>query len=234
MASAPLDAAAPSGPVYATRPPPSLVLHYALSQSIADGDGGAELAWSRDDAGFTLRLSTAPEGRAPREWVSEGGFDAAGLAPERLAERERGRDRRTLAFDRATHEVRFAGAAQPRAVAPGAQDRWSWIGQLAAIAEAAPRPVAPGTRWRLQVAGLRGELGDWEFRVLPGGDIPPALAGDCARACGLLHVVREPDRPYDLRVEAWLARRLHHFPAGLRMSTPPSRWAVALWVRDGP
>jgi hypothetical protein len=183
-----------------------------------------------------LRVATAPAGRAPREWVSAGGFDAAGLAPVRLAEREKGRDRRAINFDQAARQVRFSGATQALAIAPGAQDRWSWVAQLAAIAEAAAAPVAPGTTWQLQVAGLRGELDRWTFRVLPAEPLPAGQGSQpsaaCARACPLLHLLRQPERPYDLRVEAWLAPGLHHFPAGLQMSAPPGSWSLSLWARD--
>jgi hypothetical protein len=127
--------------------------------------------------------------------------------------------------------VRFSSAPGERVTAPGVQDRWSWIAQLAAIAEAEARggrAVAPGTRWTLQVAGLRGDLDRWDFRVL---DADAATAADvpaAARVPPLLHVLREPARPYDLRVEAWLAPALHHLPALLRLSTPPSAWAMSL------
>ena len=50
------------------------------------------------------------------------------------------------------------------------------------------------------------------------------------RAPSLLHVLREPERPYDLRIEAWLLPALHFLPAGLRMSTPPGTWAQSLWL----
>jgi hypothetical protein len=48
----------------------------------------------------------------------------------------------------------------------------------------------------------------------------------------LLHVVRIPEQPYDLRIEAWLSPSLHHLPAGLRMSTPPGTWSLSLWQRS--
>ena len=92
--------------------------------------------------------------------------------------------------------MRFSGATQALpAVAPGTQDRWSWIAQLAAIAEAAstapavrghdpsaearhaPRRRIPvGTAWAFEVAGLRGELERWvvptcvpDTAILPDG-----------------------------------------------------------------
>ncbi|MBW8756418.1 MAG: hypothetical protein JF586_02290 [Burkholderiales bacterium] len=226
-------------PVYATRPPPSAMLRYALAQSgVASASAGrAELEWRRDATGYALRLAAAVDGRPPREWQSTGAFDAAGVAPLRLVERERGRDRRALQFDRDAGRVHFSGASGTPAVAPGAQDRWSWIAQLAAIAEAQAARGPPPDHWDLQVAGLRGDLERWTFRVLPPGDPPPELQGNdlsatSRRAPALLHVLRATDQPYDLRIEAWLAPSLHHLPAGLRMSTPPGPWSLSLWQRN--
>lgn len=227
-------------PVYPTRPPPSITLRYALVQGGEAGSasGSAELEWCRDGAAFSLRLATDVGAHPPREWQSTGMFDAAGVAPLRLVEREKGRDKRTVRFDRDRGVVRFSGASGTPAVARGAQDRWSWIAQLAAIAEAGASRGEHPQRWELQVAGLRGELERWTFRVLPPGDPPPELrpqgnelSGSADRAPALLHVLRATERPYDLRIEAWLSPSLHHLPAGLRMSTPPSTWSLSLWQR---
>ena len=231
---------APAWPVYPTRPPPSATLRYALMQTgeAAPAPGNAELEWRRDAATFSLRLAVAVGDRPPREWQSTGAFDTAGVAPLRLVEREKGRDKRTVSFDRDHGVVRFSGAPGAPSVARGAQDRWSWIAQLAAIAEADALRGARPERWELQVAGLRGELERWTFRVLPPGELPPELrpqgnelSGSGNRAPALLHVLRATERPYDLRIEAWLSPSLHHLPAGLRMSTPPSTWSLSLWQR---
>jgi len=227
-------------PTYATRLPPSATLHYALVQTgaAASAAGTAELEWRRDAATFSLRLAAAVGDRPAREWQSTGGFDAAGVAPSRLVERERGRDRRAVGFDRAGGVVRLASGPGAPAVAPGAQDRWSWVVQLAAIVEAAASRHERPTRWDLQVAGLRGELERWTFRVLPPGDPPPELrqgnqlSGRPDQAPALLHLLRATEQPYDLRIEAWLSPSLHHLPAGLRMSTPPGPWSLSLWQRD--
>ena len=229
-------------PVYPTRPPPSTTLHYALVQggrgAPADA-GSAELEWRREADGYSLRVATAVGDRPAREWQSTGAFDTAGVAPLRLVERERGRDKRALNVDRDGGRVRFSGATGALAVAPGVQDRWSWIAQLAAIAEDAARQRRVPARWSLQVAGLRGELERWTFQVLPPGDPPPELASQGnglskpgERAPALLHVLRAAERPYDLRIEAWLSPSLHHLPAGLRMSAPPGTWSLSLWQRD--
>jgi hypothetical protein len=236
--------AAAAWPVYATRPPVSVTLHYALVQrthaaASAATEGLATLEWTNAGTAFTLRLATAVEGHPPRDWESTGGFDAAGVAPLRLVERERGRDRRSINFDRDAARVRFSGAPGAPSTAPGAQDRWSWVAQLAAIAEDGARRGQLAGPWHLQVAGLRGDLDRWTFRVLPPGEPPPELrpqgnelsaSGD--RAPALLHVLRATERPYDLRIEAWLSPSLHHFPAGLRLSTPPGPWSLSLWQQS--
>ena len=226
-------------PVYPTRPPPSATLRYALVQSgvASAAAGSAALEWRRDGADFSLRLAVAAGERAPREWQSTGTFDAAGVAPLRLVERERGHDKRALQFDRDAGRVHFSGAPGAPAVARGAQDRWSWIAQLAAIAEAQSRHGTPPDHWDLQVAGLRGDVERWTFRVLPPGEAPPELQGNDVsapgnRASALLHVLRATEQPYDLRIEAWLSPALHHLPAGLRMSTPPGPWSLSLWQRS--
>ena len=229
-------------PVYATQAPPSTTLHYALTQggsASTPATGSAELEWRRDADTFSLRLAARIGERPPREWQSTGRFDGAGVAPSRLVERERGRDKRALSFDRDNGSVRFSGVPDAPAIAPGVQDRWSWIAQLAAIAEADARNGRPATHWDLQVAGLRGELERWTFRVLPPGDPPPELraqgnelSGAGGRVPALLHVLRATEQPYDLRIEAWLSPSLHHLPAGLRMSTPPGPWSLSLWQRS--
>jgi hypothetical protein len=229
-------------PVYPTRPPPSASLRYALVQAgraSAPDTGSAEIEWRRDAGTFSLRVATAVGDKPAREWQSTGTFDAAGVAPLRLVERERGRDKRALSIDQDVGRVRFSGASGALAVAPGVQDRWSWVAQLAAIAEADSRRGRAPTRWDLQVAGLRGELERWTFRVLPPGDPPPELASQGndvsttgERAPALLHVLRTSELPYDLRIEAWLSPALHHLPAGLRMSTPPGPWSLSLWQRS--
>jgi hypothetical protein len=232
--------AAAAWPTYATQVPPSATLRYALVQTgpAASAAGTAELEWRRDAATFSLRLAAAVDGKPLREWQSTGGFDAAGVAPARLVEREKGRDRRAVGFDRAGGVVRLAGAPGAPAVARGAQDRWSWVAQLAAIAEAAAGRHERPTHWDLQVAGLRGELERWTFRVVPPGDPPPELRQGNQlsrrpdRAPALLHLLRATEQPYDLRIEAWLSPSLHHLPAGLRMSTPPGPWSLSLWRRD--
>jgi hypothetical protein len=205
-------------------------LGYALQQTNPGGDapaGRADLAWTATGPAFALRLATTLAGRPPREWLSVGAFDAAGLAPRRLSQRDGGRETRAVVFERAGARVQLAGAGSS-VVAAGAQDRWSWLVQLAAIAQADPRQLGVA---HLQVAGLRGGLDRWTFRAEP-GVAPPAAALDgvpaVSRAAPLLHLVREPELPYDLRIEVWLSPAIHHLPIALHLATPSGRWSFDL------
>jgi hypothetical protein len=222
-------------PIYATRPPPSTRLEYRLQQVNPRGAlpaGRAVLAWSRDAGAFSLLLATTLPGRPPREWRSEGGFDAAGIAPRRLAQRDRGRETHIVELDPARASVGLPGRTPVAGAAPGVQDRWSWIAQLAAIAEAAGGRI--GTV-HVQVAGLRGELEHWAFHAVPGVALPPGAAGQVPAAlpaAPLLHLVREPEHPFDLRVELWSSPATHHLPIALRLSTPPGRWSFELWLES--
>lgn len=251
---------APAWPIYPTRVPPSATIRYILVQQavhrppVAASDtpatvgrpGTAEVEWQVDSAGYHLRVIHAGTAQPAHEWDGTGAIGPAGVAPRRLAERDRGRDKRAINFDADGQRVRFSASTQALALAPGAQDRWSWMVQLAAIAEAAcaagAGPPSPGTVWDIQVAGLRGELDRWRFRVLAesalpveAGAVAPGLSSgndalnNTLQAPALLHVLREPERPYDLRIEVWLSPSLHHLPIGLRMSAPPGAWSLALW-----
>jgi hypothetical protein len=231
----PAAAPGPRWPVYATRPPPPARLEYRLRQVNPRGplpEGHATLAWSRDAGAFSLRLATALPGRPPREWLSEGGFDAAGVAPRRLAQRDGGRETRAVEFDPARAQVGLAGGPPSAGTAPGVQDRWSWMAQLAAIAEADRRQLRAA---HVQVAGLRGDLERWTFHAVPGAALPADAAGRipaALRAAPLLHLVKEAEHPFDLRVELWTSPATHHLPVALRLSTPPGRWSFELWLES--
>lgn len=219
-------------PVYATRLPPPATLAYRLHQANPGGrtlDGPAHLDWRADPAGYRLRLVLQPEDAPERSWTSDGELDRAGLAPRRLVQLDGARE---------THRLEFAkrGSSGPAAhpLAPGGQDRWSWLAQLAAILEARPATVPPWVD--LAVTGLRGAVEHWHFAARGAGGRPPPAPEEGTpfplgpgQAARLLLMVREPERPYDLRIEAWLDPARHHWPAALRLSTPPSRWTFYLY-----
>jgi Protein of unknown function (DUF3108) len=196
-----------SVPVYSTRPPSAALLRYEMRSG--PFTAAATLTWRPTADSYTLEL----QGRAPPpiEWASRGGFDAAGIAPLRHTESRRGREVRAVNFQRDSGRITFSGPAVEHPLVPGAQDRLSWIVQLAAILNANPQLTQPQAQVSMWVAGSRGDAEVWTFTVvaavaldLPAGPVPAAL-----------HLIREPRRPYDTQAQVWLDPARDHLPVQL-------------------
>jgi hypothetical protein len=178
-------------------------------------DGGVELRWKASEGEYTLTLTGEGSNPALRfELSSRGAIDAAGIAPERFTDRRRGGAMQAANFQRDRRLVTFSGTALQWPLPSGAQDRASWMLQLAAVVEADAPRFAPGAGLTLFVVGARGDADAWHFTVQPPQELE--LPGGAAAAMLLLR--REPRRRHDLRVEVWLDPRRHHLPVRLRLS----------------
>lgn len=223
----------PVVPVYPTRLPPAVRLHYALQRGAVAGE--LQLAWRRDGADYELSELLLLPGRAPTGALSRGGIDADGIAPVRLADRRRGRELRAANFRRAERIISFSGPTHQLPLPAGAQDRLSWLLQLPAVVEADPALAQAGARVALFVVGTRGDAELWRFDA--SGHEPLTLpAGPVEHA---LRLVREPSRPYDQRIEVWLDAARAHLPVQLRLTLVPgervTEWRLsALLPVDGP
>lgn len=219
-------------PLYTTRPPGNAFrLVYRLERG--DDAGHALLAFEPLPDGayrarFISQLRPAEGGpeRGLHDWESRGGFDAAGMAPKRMVERVRGREVRAVNFQRDKGLISFSGSTTALTLFAGAQDRLSLVLQLMAIAEGQPDGLAPGQRLRLQVAGSRGLAAEWVFEVVDRPLLEPS-----GRPLPTVRLVREPQAPYDQRVEVWLAAEAGHLPVGLRFTTVPGRASEAYWLQ---
>jgi hypothetical protein len=214
-------------PLYPTRIPASASLAYALRRGAATGH--AQLDWRHESPHYELELQATLSGRPGFEQMSSGGFDDAGLAPLRYADRRRGRDLRAANFQRAAGKISFSAVTHEFALTPGAQDRLSWIAQLIAIVSAEPARWRSGERISMLVVGARGAADVWEIVVvgyeavdLPTGSVPA------------LRLVRAPSRPYDPQVEVWLSARHDWWPVQLRQIAQPSGETTEFRLLDGP
>jgi hypothetical protein len=202
--------AAPDAPLLRLAGPASW--QYRLRQ--AGQDGEALLDWQpQEDGRYSLRLTRRIGERTLPAWESLGYTGSAGLAPERFALQRGGQDRQAVNFDADGRRVSFSASPSRLDLpegAPGAQDRLSWWLQLAALAQSAP---APGGRWRVWVAGLRGELREWTFEAV---DPAPEDAG-------MLHLRRQTLGEHDPGVELWLDPGRGYWPVRLRQGDPETR-----------
>lgn len=218
---------APTVGTYPTRVPASTQLNFTLQRGAAAGE--ATLHWQVDAGRYVLQLqATLPQGRAI-EQRSQGGFDEAGLAPLRLADRRRGRDVRAANFQRDQRKISFSGPRSEWPLHAGVQDRLSWLVQLVAIAAAAPDAMHEGAEVSMWVVGTRGALSVWRFEVR--GRQPLAAAGGATSPWWL---VREPQHAYDLRIEVWLDPARGHWPLRLRQTQVPGGEALEWTLRDEP
>jgi hypothetical protein len=191
-------------------------LIYTVHRGALSGEG--RLVWRPVAGGYTLTL----EARLPLIGVifsetSTGSFDAWGLAPQRYAERRLRRSERALTMSRDAAggggggggggTLSFSASTARLPLPPGAQDRLSWLVQLAALYRAAPPGSAPlfSSGADLPVASVNGDLSQWQFRVAPG-------------QAGLLHLERRPPGPYDTLAEVWLDPARQHWPVRVRLT----------------
>ncbi|MDE2148074.1 MAG: DUF3108 domain-containing protein [Burkholderiales bacterium] len=212
-------------PRYAVRLPPPVTLRYALQRGAAAGT--ASLHWQPGLGRYALTLQAQLPGQPALAWASTGAIDAGGLAPERYAESRRGREQRAANFEPDRGRIRFSGTDAERPLPPGAQDRLSWLAQLAGVLAATPALAAPGQAIRLYVAGARGEGGVWVFRVL-GAEALALAAGPRST----LRLLREPEQPYDTRAEVWLDPARAHLPVRVRWQAPPAPQATELTLQE--
>jgi hypothetical protein len=209
-----------------TRVPPSTELVFALQHGVQAG--AARLAWRVDGERYALSLqATLPSGRV-LEQHSEGGFDAAGLAPLRLADRRHGRDVRAANFQREHGKITFSGPRWELPLEAGTQDRLSWLLQLVALIGGATDGLRDGSELAMWVVGARGAASHWRFEVR--GREPIELDG---RRHDAWWLVREPAHPYDLRIEVWLgAQQGHHWPLKLRQTQIPGGEPLVWLLRE--
>lgn len=207
-------AAASALPVYPTRMPPPFAFVYTLTRSAAaaEAEVEVELRWQPEGGRYVASMEGRGGANAPFTWGSVGGFDAAGIAPQRFVDHRRGRGARAVNFQRDAGKVSFSGPQIEHALAPGMQDRLSWMLQLAAIAAADPLRV--GTAGvAMVVVGVHGDADVWRFE--PMGEEAIDLRDG---ATPTLRLLRPPERAFDTRAEVWLDPSRHYLPLRVRLS----------------
>jgi hypothetical protein len=200
-------------PVYPTRVPPAFNFVYRMQRGLISGRG--QFSMSVNPQGYEAQLEGSVAGFSILDWNSRGGFDAAGFAPHRFTDKRLRRAARVANFERDQNKITYSGPAVTYELPAGAQDRLSWMLQLAAIAQAEPGRLRPGRHLTLFITGARGDAAVWRFAVLAHEPVETPLG-----RIRTVHLLREADRPRDTRAEIWLDPSRHHLPVKARLSAP--------------
>lgn len=225
-ASAPAAAAAPASvetaapvlrrvdrvvPTYKTRMPPATTLAYDIRRGILSGTG--ELSWRPEGGRYELQLRVGIASFNLLTQISQGGFDAAGLAPLRFTDQRGRRAARAANFQREAHKISYSGSHDEYALPDGAQDRLSWMIQLPAVLAAEPRRAVPGGEVLMVVSGARADVAVWSFAFVG----VETIAGSHGKV-RTLRFTRTPQGPRDVLADVWLDPANHHFPVRARLS----------------
>jgi Protein of unknown function (DUF3108) len=188
--------------------PASGALSYNATQ-ISGGQpksGSGTLNWTTDGSDYQLRLESSMVFVTLLTQTSVGKLGAEGLLPERFSDKRFNRSEKAAHFQRDAGKITFSGSKTSAPLQSGAQDRLSVLMQLAAMAAGSADQLAQAGQVSLQVANTE-EADTWLFTVNQAEKIQVPAGQAMA-----LHMVRNPRKPFDSRLEVWLAPNLGYLP----------------------
>lgn len=209
-------------PVYRTRVPPSTTLRYELRKGELAGSG--ELSWKTDGEHYEARLEGRVAGLPVATQTSSGALDANGIAPLRYTDARLRRGALAANFQRDKGTITYSGPPAEFALVDGAQDRLSWMLQIAAVLNAEPQRGAPGEQITLFVSGASGDADVWVFH-----SAGPETVATPSGALRAVKFTRAARHAHDPTVDVWLAPSLGHLPVRARFSAaeaPPFEWLL--------
>jgi len=193
-------------PVYPTRLPAAVTLHYDVRRGFLRGDG--EIRWQPAGDTYRLVLEARIAGLTLLVQTSEGAIDGNGLAPVRFLDQRARRSAQAANFNRDSGRITFSGTTAESPLVAGAQDRLSWMIQLAGIVAADPALLHDGSRITMAVVGARGDAGIWSLRYV-GEETVETASGSVSA----VKLVREGRTANDTTAEIWLDPARSYLPA---------------------
>ncbi|VTU13285.1 hypothetical protein SRS16CHR_00513 [Variovorax sp. SRS16] len=201
-----------AGPV-ALRIPGSVKLAFAVTgqQGTSPMQGVfGELTWLQDGQQYDARLSLTFLFRTIRTQHSAGMIGPTGIEPARFSETRKTevashfvRDQGTIVFSSNTPSVPLMA---------GAQDRLSIVMQLGALLAGDPAHYPQGAVIAIQTVGPR-DADIWTFNV-EGEEKLSLPAGDYT----VRKLTRNPRKPFDDKVELWVAPELGYLPVRIKQT----------------
>lgn len=212
-------------PVYKTRVPPVTTIEYEIRRGGLSGTG--ELSWRPVNGHYEARLEASIAGFTLLTQVSQGGFDAAGLAPTRFTDQRARKAARAANFQREAGKITFSGPRDEYALAAGSQDRLSWMIQLPAVLAGEPKRAAAGSEVVLYIAGARGDVDIWDLHS-SGAETIDTPSG----ALQTVKFTRTPRTNRDTLAEVWLDPKRYYLPVRARLTQGESDGALDLVLRE--
>ena len=212
-------------PHYRTQLPPAMTLHYEMQRGGLRGTG--DLSWRPQGDRYELKLDARISGLPVLTQTSAGGFDAAGVAPLRFTDQRLRRAVTAANFQRGAGKITFSGPATEFELRDGAQDRLSWMVQLAGIVAGEPQLRAVGAKVLMYVVGSHGDAGVWVFRCLG-----PEAVSTGAGIIAAIKFMREPREAYDTTVQVWLDPQQHDLPVRATQKSGPNDEVFELRLQE--
>jgi Protein of unknown function (DUF3108) len=194
--------------------PASIALSYNAMQ-ISGGqprNGSGTLKWTSDGSDYQLRLEASLLGFTVLSQSSVGKLGAEGLQPDRFSDKRGLRSEKAAHFQRDAGKITFSGKQTSTALQAGAQDRLSLWMQLAAMAAGSAAQLAQAGQIAFQVSNTE-EADTWVFLVQASEKIQVPAGESMA-----LHLVRNPRKEFDARLELWLAPDLGYLPVRMKQT----------------
>jgi Protein of unknown function (DUF3108) len=198
--------------------PPAVQLRYSVTK---DTDSArATLIWQPhlsgvakgEQDGYEMSYEATYFGFSIIKQVSHGRLTASGLAPVRFSERRRGRSEQATHFEREKSSIVFSNNRPAAKLVHGAQDRASFLIQLASLMAGQPDQFKTGLVFELPVASV-DESEMWAFEVQATETLSLPIGETQA-----IKVLRRPRRAFDPTVEVWFAPSLSYLPVRIRLT----------------
>jgi hypothetical protein len=176
-----------------------------------------KLVWQQDGQQYDAQLSLTFLFKTIRSQHSSGTIGPSGIEPARFSDKRRGE--LAAHFMRDQGQVVFSNNAPSVPLLPGAQDRLSVIMQLGALLAGDPARYPPGAAFAIQTVGPR-DADLWIFKVEEDEHLSlPAGEFDARK------LTRNPRKPFDDKVELWIAPALGYLPVRIRQTQPNGDFA---------
>ncbi|WP_258186984.1 DUF3108 domain-containing protein [Variovorax sp. WS11] len=169
-----------------------------------------KLTWQQDGQQYDAQLSLNFLFKTIRSQHSNGVIGPGGIEPARFSDTRRSEV--AAHFMREQAQVVFSNNAPSVPLLPGAQDRLSVILQLGALMAGDPARYPPGAAFAIQTVGPR-DADLWIFKVEDDEHLKLQAGEFNARK-----LTRNPRKPYDDKVELWIAPELGYLPVRIKQT----------------